>query len=321
MFLQNWLNKVSFAFLIVGFFWGLFSFPLTGSAQSCHGGGGGQVLAVLASGQHVQLATTTSYRLSNGRFDPYGRYIEYSSSAAYRSFVTLWGAAYRLSENWQLGVSLPIIYNDYSIATVERSATSLSDPIGEIRYDIWDDLAFLKYRPSLSLYSGLRLPLGKSLYDSSDPLDADVTSDGMITSHIGATLSKLYHPLKLSWDGSFFYPFSKTIAKNSGKPIASYVLKNGNKIQMSESVSYLLNEHITGTLSLKQMWQLQSKIDGQTVLGSAGRLFSTLIGLGYTLNTSWGFSLSHENSFPFYRYLVNQPQTETFLVAGTYNGF
>ncbi|MBI3017165.1 MAG: hypothetical protein HYY62_04120, partial [Deltaproteobacteria bacterium] len=132
MFLQSWLNKLSFAFLILG----LFSFPLYLSAQSCHGGGGGQVLAILSSGQQYQLATATSYRLSNGRFDPYGRYIEYSPSTTYRSLVTVWGAAYRLSENWQLGVTLPMVYNDYSIATVERQATSLGDPIGEVRYGI-----------------------------------------------------------------------------------------------------------------------------------------------------------------------------------------
>ncbi|MBI3016645.1 MAG: hypothetical protein HYY62_01390, partial [Deltaproteobacteria bacterium] len=154
-----------------------------------------------------------------------------------------------------------------------------------------------------------------------DPLDADVTSDGMTTFHIGATISKLYHPFKLTWDGSFFYPFSKTITQQSGKPITSYALKNGDQFQMSESVAYLLNEHMTGTLGLKQLWQLQNATDGTKVLGSAGRLFSTLVGLSYTLNTSWGFSLSHESSFPFYRYLINQPQTETFLVAGSYNGF
>ena len=317
MFSQNWLNKLSFTFLLTG----LFSFPLTGSAQSCHGGGGGQVLAVLASGQQYQLATATSYRLSKGRFDPYGRYIEYSSSTEYRSWITLWGVAYRVSENWQFGVSLPMVYNDYSISMVERQATSLGDPIGEVRYGIWEDLGFLKYRPSLSFYSGLRVPLGKSLYDSSDPLDADVTSDGVFTFHSGATLSKIYHPLKLSWDGSFFYPFSKTITQQRGKPIASYVLKNGNRFQMSESVSALFNDHFTGTLSLKQLWQHQNKKDGQPVWGSAGRLFSTLVGMSYTLNTAWGFSLSYENAFPFYRYLVNQPQTETFLVAGIYNGF
>ncbi len=317
MFLQSQLNKISFVLLLTWFFYP--SFPLY--AQSCHGGGGGQVLAVLSSGQQYQLATATFYRLSSGRFDPYGRYISEASSTSYRSWVTLLGGAYRLSEDWQLGVSLPMIYNDYSISTLQRQATSLGDPIGEIRYTLWEDLGFLKYRPSLSLYGGLRLPVGKSLYDSSDPLDTDVTSDGMITSHIGATLSKLYHPLKFSWDGSFFYPFSKTITQNRGKPIASYDLKNGNQFQMSESISTLFNEHFTGTLSLKQLWQTQSSTDGENLLGSAARLFSTLVSTSCTFNTSWGVSLSYENAFPFYRYLVNQPKTETFLIAGIYNGF
>jgi len=319
MFLQTALSKfvLIFTFLIP---W-IFLHPVSLRAQSCHGGGGGQVLAVLSSGQRYQLATATSYRLTQGRFDPYGRYVSEAPSTSYRSWVTLWGGARRLSEKWQAGFTLPLVYNKYSISTVERALVSLGDPAGELRYLLWEDLGFLKYRPSLSLYSGLRFPLGKSIYDSSNPLGADITSDGSITPHLGAAMSKIYRPFKLAWDSSFFYPFSKTIAQLHGKLISSYVLKNGNRFQMVESISYLFNEHLTGTLSLKQLWQMQSFTDGENLLGSAARLFSTLVSASYTLNTSWGLSLSHENSFPFYRYLVNQPKTETFLIAGIYNGF
>ncbi len=318
MFLQKLSSKVFYFIFLIAW---IFLNPVSLYAQSCHGGGGGQVLAVLSSGQRYQLAHATSYRLTQGRFDPYGRYIEEAPSTSYRSLVTLWGAAYRLSESWQAGLTLPFIYNDYSISTLERSSASLGDPIGEIRYLLWEDLGFLKYRPSVSFYGGIRIPLGKSLAESSDPLGTDVTSDGILTPHLGISLSKIYSPLKLTWDGSFFYPFQKTISKMRGKSIPSYVLKNGNRFQMAQSISYLLNEHVTGSLGIKQMWQRPNLNDVQIVWGSAARLFSTLASLSYAPNTSWGFTLSYDNAFPFYRYLVNQPKTKTFLVAGLYNGF
>ena len=305
----------------------LFSLLLTTShvrevlAASCHGGGGGQSIVVIPSGQHYQVGMVNSYTFTKGQVDPYGFYLPSSEDTSLSTMASTLGLGYRLSESFQVGINLPLIYTQQTLSQTKNSHTSMGDPLVELRYGLLDDLAFLKLHPQLSLYGGLQLPLGTSIYNSTDPYEGDIVSDGLTTTYVGFNTSKNYRPIQLVFDGSFFYPFEKKVTKRKSNSIPNpYTLKSGNRIQLSESLNVFLGNKLVASFSLNQLWGLSSSINGEALPASRSRLFSTSLGLGYTFNTSWGIGLSYQTPFPFEKYLAKQSKTQTISLAITYGG-
>src|ERR1035437_249590 len=173
-------------------------FAVQAVASSCCAGSGGQSICVLPSEQRYQLGVSTLYRSIEGHFDPYGAYTANDQTTSQRAIITTVGGAYRLNDDWQIGVSIPVIHNDFNFAGSPHTATTLGDPAIEGRYLLWEDLNFLTFRPQLTFYGGVRLPLGESVYTSNDLYDTNVTGDGTATLHAGINASKLYRPVKLS---------------------------------------------------------------------------------------------------------------------------
>ncbi len=290
-------------------------------ASSCCAGGGGQSICVLPAEQSYQLGLTTNYRYIRGEFDPYGNYTSYPSSTSSQQIITTAGGAYRLNDEWQLGLSVPFTRAQQNTATSSHHATAMGDPAVEGRYLLWEDLAFLRYRPQLSLYAGARFPFGTSVYNTTDPYALDAVGDGTTTFHMGANASKLYRPMKYTLDSTFFYPMSKQVNEMRGQPVSSpYDLKLGNRIQLAESAAYLVNEHWSITGGLRQLWVFQSKMNGNSVNGSAQRLFTSLASLSYSYDNSWALGLTYETAFPFYRYQANQAYAQSVAMAVTYGG-
>jgi len=291
-------------------------------ASSSCAGTSGQSICILPSEQHYQFGATTSYRATSGVFDPYGYYIPNSDGTSLTSITTVLGGAYRLGEDWQLGLSIPIVRNERQLSGKDHTATSIGDPVLEGRYTLWEDLAFLRYRPQLSFYGGMRFPLGTSVYTSTDPSGVDVVGEGTPVLHAGIGSSKIYYPIKLTVDGTYFYPVAKSVTQMRGVSVATpYTLKSGNRFQLLESLGYLVNEKWTISAGLKQLWIFESSVDGNAVSGSAGRLFTTIASVNYFVNPAVGLGLSYETPAPFYQYLANQPNAQTVALAATYGGF
>ncbi|MBI2605000.1 MAG: hypothetical protein HYW49_02850 [Deltaproteobacteria bacterium] len=291
-------------------------------ASPCCAGSGGQSICVLPSEQRYQLGLATSYREVQGHFDPYGEYSANPKGVSSRSVTTVVGAAYRVREDLQAGLSVPTVSSYQSLPGKSLSATGLGDPALEGRYTLLEDLSFLKYQPQLSFYGGLRFPLGKSVYDSTDPYGANVFGDGAYTAHAGLNASKIYYPLKPALDAAYFHPFPRTVDRMRGAAVATpYSFQNGDRLQLLESATLLLGDHFSGTAGLKQLWIFQSRRNGNAVDGSAGRLFSTLASLNYFHDASWSFGLSHETAFPFYQYEASQADARVFSMSVVYGGF
>ncbi len=290
---------------------------------ACHGGGGGQSIVVLSPEQHYQFGVATSYGIFSGQFDPYGNYTSNPQGDSATTLTNMIGMAYRMTENSQISLNIPVIYKQQTFSSQKKyTHTGIGDILSEIKYTLWDDLAFLSYHPHLSFYGGFRLPSGTSIYNSSNLYGTDIVGEGTTIAHAGVSSSKTYHPFKLSFDGSFLYPFSKKVTKIRKISLSTpYTLKSGNRIQLSEGVSYFLNKHWSGSLGLNQLWTFKSKMNAETVMASRARLFTTLIGINYAYDVSWGGGLSYATAFPFYRYLANQLHSQTISLAMTYTGF
>lgn len=309
-------------FLLIGLTAGMLGSESQVQASSCCAGGGGQMLCVLQSEQRLQIGMTTAYRDTLGRFDSSGGFIANSGGATITSTILQVGGAYRFDEDWQFGVTIPVLQNRQKIRGQDLSATQIGDPGIEARYGIWEDLAFLPYRPQLSLYSGLRMPVGTSTYESSDPLGIDVVSEGLWIPYVGVTAQKLYRPFKVTLDASFQYPLGRNVTASHGQNLSTpYTIKSGNRIQVVESLTYLIDEKWSATAGFRQMLQLESAINDASVAGSAARAYSMLISAAYTHAPDWNFSGTFETLAPFQSYAANQASNQTVSVAAVYGGF
>lgn len=290
-------------------------------ASSCCAGSGGQSICVLPEEQRYQIGVSTLYRSVEGQFDRYGEYTSNNNDTSKKSVTTTVGGAYRFNDEWQLGFSLPVVHNEYKFSNQRHSATELGDPTLEARYLLWDDLNFLKFRPQLVFYGGARFPLGNSVYSSRDLYDTNVTGDGTYTLHAGVDASKIYRPVKLTLDGAFFFPFSKHVTQMRGTDLSSpYSLKPGNRIQTIESVTYLHNEKWSATLGIKQLWEFETSVNGNSVSGSATRLFTSLASINFFYEGVWSIGTTYETAYPFYSYIANQPFAQSVSLAVTYGG-
>lgn len=99
-----------------------------------------------------------------------------------------------------------------------------------------------------------------------------------------------------------------------------YQLKRGNSFQLAESAAYLFNEHWSSSIGSRQLWVLQSYINGNAVDGSAQRLFTSLASANYSYDNSWAIGLTYETAFPFYQYQANQTYAQSIGMAITYGG-
>lgn len=304
--------------LVVSTGWSTFS-----GASSCCSGGGGQTICVLPAEHNYQLGVSASYRTIDGHYDPYGYYSENSAGTFSTVKTVIFGGAYRLNDNWQLGGSVPLVNNVHALLNgATLSATEVADPVVEARYSVWEDLRFLPYRPQLSLMGGLRVPVGASIYNSTDPYGTNVVGDGTYTVHIGVNASKTIQSTKLAIDGTFFYPISKRVSEMKGVQISNpYFIRLGNRFQTTESVIYLFNEKFSAGASLKQFWQLETSINGEVTQGSAARLFTSGLSFGYFMNRSLSFAASVETVAPFYQYIANQPGFTFVAINASYGGF
>lgn len=299
----------------------IMSVPSLSQAATCCAGGGGQSICVLPAEQRYQLGLSNTYRTIKGEYDPYGYYTSNSNGTSSDQMVSVLGGAYRISDEWQLGLSVPFTTNQQKISGDAKQGSSMGDPAVEARYLIWEDLAFLQFRPQLALYAGVRLPLGTSVYTTSDPYALDAVGDGTTTVHFGVNASKLYRPLKITFDGAYFHPLSINVDKLRGKSVTDpYQLTLGNRFQFSEGVAYLFNERWSTGVGFRQLWVLQSSINGNEVDSSAQRLYSSTANVNYSYDNSWSVALSFETVFPFNGYEANQPDAEAVSLALTYGG-
>lgn len=290
-------------------------------ASTCCAGGGGQSICVLPAEQRYQVGIANTYRTVEGEYNPYGYYSGNSNGNTFDQIVTVLGGAYRFNDEWQLGLSIPFINNQQKISGISKKASAMGDPALEARFLFWEDLAFLTYRPQLDFYFGVRLPLGTSVYTTSDTYALDAVGDGTTTIHIGANVSKLYRPFKLTFDSAYFYPISRNVNELRGKSVVEpYELKLGNRFQFSESLAYLFSESWSGAVGLRQLWVLQSSINGSEADSSAQRLYTSLVSISYSRDISWNAALSMETVYPFGQYAANQSNSQSVSLALTYGG-
>lgn len=288
-------------------------------ASSCCAASGGQTICVLPDEQNYQVGVATSVEEMLGHTDGVGRFHRQDDTVVVRRYAWIIGAAYRVTEDVQLSVSLPTLFNKQRFSKDEHTATGLGDTTFEGRYSLWQDLAFLRYRPSVSFYSGARLPTGTSVYDAQDRFSTDVTGDGFVSPYLGVSVAKLYQPWRFSVDASVIVPLGLHVTSMHQKPlITPYDYREGLRFQFAQGASYLINSKWSASLTTLFTLRFLTKVDAQAVLHSGGRRLSLDGAIHYFHSAALQVNVGLSSSLPMTNLDRNQAQLAALRLSVAY---
>jgi hypothetical protein len=268
---------------------------------------------------HFELNLSTSLRSTQGGFDPYGAYHAYPEGSSAWSLTTNLGASYRFSRVFEGVVLLPFRQSRNIFPTGSQTSTSIGLPLFETKIHLggW---------PHLVVHLGVAPPwqYRSSTFEGS-PADSisDDPNDGNAGAsvHIGAGVSRTFHPLRLAFDVTAILPFtSSQTPDNAPAGTPDTHIHKGNRLQVNEGLSYQFNSRWRLNSGLRQMWSASNSIDDVDALGSRGRLFTTSLGVSYQPNRAWRWMTSFESAYPFYSFAVNQSYAPTVALGMTYVG-
>lgn len=263
-----------------------------------------------------------SLRAAQGTFDPYtGAYVPYPAGSSSWSNMTSLNGTYRFSKEWELGLSLPIFESRTIFPTGSITSTSVSIPQLLARYHFGTE-AHLVGHVGLSLpykyrYSNIQGEPSASLPEDSG--DAATLSGFAVRTGLGASHS--IKRFRFAFDASVTTAIP-TDANLDDAPVGTPNSETwkGEQFLLNEGLAYTLSPEWLVNGGLQQIWQCSSRAAGAIVDGSAGRLFSTSLGVGYTPVGDWRWIASVSTPYPFYAYAVNQAYAPSVSVGVTYTG-
>ncbi len=270
---------------------------------------------------HYQLGLMTAYRPTQGAWDPYGNYTTYPDGSVALSVFTTISFSYRFNKDWEIGLSLPIRQSRMIMPTGDSASTIVGGFGGDVRYHVggW---------PHLILHAGVGTPWNwRHMTVNGDPrasfstndLSTDISGWSM---RVGAGVSRTFYKVRAAFDLSAGIPIGTSDMTSDGPPLPGPPpqVGQGKRIQALEGLSYLATKQWSINSGLRQSWAMDTSVNGVAVDGSAGRLFTTSIGLSYNPSHDWRWTGSFDTPYPFYSYAVNQPYSPTFAVSMVYMG-
>jgi hypothetical protein len=95
---------------------------------------------------------------------------------------------------------------------MEDSSVGLGDVSLDLGYEILPETTYSAWRPKGFIFSRLKMPTGKSIYEGSSPLGSDVTGRGFTSLAVGTAWFKTFGIFDVLLSGEGHYSFSRTFS-------------------------------------------------------------------------------------------------------------
>ncbi len=306
----------------------LFSTPLSyGAESSVATAPTGTVSAesdtIAAPSHRIDLGISTSFRATQGSFDPYGYYVPYPNGSSSWSVSENLKGAYHFSKDWDMSMTIPIRKTETDLPSGSKSSDSVGFPQISAHHRIGGPA-------NLSLNAGVNFPWKWSASKTEGTPAASISGDSAtdtppagVSTSFGIGSVQHLGRFRLSGDASTTYAFASVPENRGGDGVVAnpnVSVRPGMRFQLHEGLAYLLNQHWNVSGGLSQMWLQSTVANGVVSDGTAGRIFSSSLGVSYTPDTIWRWGLGYETQFPFYSYIVNQPFAPAVSLSLTYAG-
>ena len=296
--------------------------PRSQAAQNVSVEEGGSI----AGAGRFRFSMSTSYKNTQGKFDPYGDYSSYPDGSDVWSVSNSFRLGYRLNDTWELGTGFSVRYTESHFPSGSSVSRSIGNPSLSTRGHFGLGSGY-----NLSVHVGLSAPykwrsrhvVGDPTKDIQNDDDSSIgTENGggnAFSATTGFGIAKRIEPLRLrtSLDASVVHPFASTVDAQDAPAgfNPTNVIQKANQYQLSETFGYPVIRRVGAQLGFRQVWAGDSTSNGVDQQGSASRAFTSHIGFTYSASAAWKFDAKFETPFPFYSYLVNQAYSPTFSIG------
>lgn len=216
--------------------------------------------------------------------------------------------AQRLSDNWQINFSLPLVNNLSESSGKEHNNFGAGDLQISTWYEAFENVTCVykitnleSLKPSIYFGANLILPTGTSAY-SDDANEHNVHGLGFYRLDASMIIEKTVYPFSLSYQASYGEHFERPISQQSGQAITPYDLKLGARTNQSLTLGYTIFlptlSMLTFSSSVSEVVQAKNKADGVTDETTGFDKKSLGLSLGYlTPARDWTFKLSSSYAF------------------------
>lgn len=277
---------------------------------------------------HFELSVISSYRRSEGKFDPYGNYQNYADGSKVWSWMNLFNVGYRIDHDWEVSVSLAERRSDSAYPSGGMQVESFGSPSLEGRYH-WTIPQILH----AMFYGGISIPTSFSVNHtygdpSKDSLSADGLDGGVVNAwavRLGSGAFHVIQPigLRVAIDAGVTVPLSQNLVPQDapdGSPTVN--VQKSHIYSLREGIAHPVIgvRGLTVNAGLSQQWQGDTTVNGNDIQTTASRTFGTSYGISYSSPELWRVSAAFQTPWPFYSYLANQPYSPSISVGMSYSG-
>jgi len=255
-------------------------FPAAALAGSCCGGGSGAALTVPAYARAVADLSFDS-ELYDGYWNQHGAHTADPPGSDLQQYRLNVGLGYRFATDWQVGLTLPYIWNVNRYAGLSSSTNGLGDTTLSLAYQLIDDTSAWRVRdakdliPGVSLGLSLLFPTGISPHDDVTS-SFDVTGRGFYRLDGTLTIDKTIHPWNMSLALSYGTHFERSVNREYGRYVEPYRKQLGDRASAALSAGYNYvfgtgGDSLTGTISYAWLEEGEASYNGVDDNGSGFR--------------------------------------------------
>lgn len=253
-------------------------------------GAGFTVPSIITSEDKAQLALSFNHAKIHADVSPDGEWRERKSSDVSRTFKI--EGAHVFADRFQAGLSVPYILRERD-GDAGGEAQGLGDLAGQVGYEFLPEWDYNPYRPKGISYLSIIAPTGRSLYESSDGLDA--RGRGFWGLGSGIVLTKAWGP----WDANALVEWHYFFPKNVNNQTYDGEVRPGHGGSFAMGGGYNWEKLRIGALI---NWQYEAPTDvkgSNSSEGAVKRLATGSMLISYLLPNNQSLILSYADQTIF----------------------
>lgn len=291
------------------------------SASCC--GGGASSSVILPKFDDAMWDISFSNETYNGYWDLKGDHKKDPVGSELSQRRLNFSYAQRISEQWQINTSLPLVDNQNQYSGEQHSVQGLGDTQVGLWYETFERVTCVysitgweSLKPSIYFGTTLTLPTGISQYSDRIDNSFDITGRGFYLWDANMIIEKTVYPFSLGWQGSYGIAIERPVNQEYGQAITPYQKQLGNRRTsvFTGAYTWFLPDlaMLTTTISHAVLTEAKTQYDG--ISDSNSGFNKTSMGLAFAYNSSlrdWIIKLSLNQA----EQGRNYPKTQTISMG------
>ncbi|MES0490557.1 MAG: transporter [Leptospirales bacterium] len=246
--------------------------PVEVHAASCCGGGSSTSL-ILPKFSKSMVSFSAGSEIYHGSYDVEGFHNPDPPQSDLKQYKTTIGGAIRLSDRFQLALSIPYVWNSIQYSGVSSTSNGLGDSSLNLTYETFDNVRcvwkvrdFSDLIPAIYFGVGFLLPTGNSQYSSIKD-NFHITGRGFYRGDLKLLIDKSIYAFNISLGATYGKHFTRPVNREYGEYITPYTKQLGDRLVLNAAMGYTFNldiVNLTLTGAYSRVEEFAGKIGGKS---------------------------------------------------------